>query len=128
MRFLETLADLFRNKHYTTLDQTSGSFSFLGEPTGDVQVLKDVLRTVLLHDSGLKRAFLTGVRYENDEKIRVALCIDTESPPQDVIRPLSKHCAQYISSIDIMFFSDLSQHDIDRLRSVVEPFCESPNA
>jgi hypothetical protein len=128
MSFLKTLAEMFRKKHYTTLDVSSGSIQFLGEPTGEVQVLKDVLRTGLLHDSGLKRAFLARVRYGNDEKIRVALCIDTDSLPRDVIRPLSEHCAQYISSIDIMFFSDLPQHHIDQLKSVVEPFCESPNA
>jgi hypothetical protein len=122
------LAGVFQKRHHTTLDVPSGSFSFLGEPGGEVQVLMDVLRAALIRDPGLKRAYLTRIRHNGDEKIRVALCIDTETSPQEAIRPLSEHCAQYVSSIDIMFFSDLAQHHIDQLKSVAEPFCETSGA
>lgn len=128
MSLLKTLAGVFRKGRHTTLDVPSGSFSFLGEPAGEVHILKDVLRTGLVHDTGLRRAYLTRIRHDGDGRIRVALCIDTESSPRGVIRPLSEHCAQYVSSIDIMFFSDLAQHHIDQLKSVVEPFYEAPRA
>ena len=128
MSLVRTLAGMLRRGRRRTIEVPSGSFSFLGEPGGEVQVLKNVLRTALIQDAGLKRAYLTRIRHAGDEKIRVALCIDTESSPQQVIRPLSEYCAQYVSSIDIMFFSDLAQHHIDQLKSVVEPFCEASGA
>jgi hypothetical protein len=126
MNLLKTLARMFRKGRYTSLDLPSRSFSFLSEPTGDVQVLKDMLRAGLIQDAGLRRAYFCRIRYADDEKIQLALCVDTESSPDDVIGPLSEHCAQYFSSIDILFFSDIAQHHIDQLKSVVEPFCESP--
>ena len=125
MSILKTLAGVFQKRRYAALDVPSGSFTFLGEPRGEVQKLKDILRTALVQDAGLRRAYLTLMRHDGDEKNRLALCIDTETPPQRAIRPLSRHCAEYISSIDIMFFADLAQHHIDQLKSVAEPFCES---
>ena len=128
MGLLKTLAGVFRRGRPTTIDVPSESFGFLGEPAGDVKVLKEVLKNGLSHDAGLRRAYLTRIYYEGDKKIRVALCVDTESPPQQVIRPLTAHCAEHVSSIDIMFFSDLDQHLIDKLESIVAPFCESPRS
>jgi hypothetical protein len=122
MGFFDSIRRAFGARRYAALTTRSGAFTFLGKPSGEVDVLEKILVRGLQHDPGLKRAFLSRVRYAGEARDRLALCIDTDTPPNRAVTPLAEHCAHYISSIDILFFVDLNQGDIDKLKSVVEPF------
>lgn len=128
MSLFSKLLGVFKKKRHTALEVPSGSFTFLGKPHGEVEVLENTLIPVLKGDSGLKRAYLTLIQYAGDQTVRMALCLDTDSSPEKTIRSLSEFCAERISSIDIMFFSDLNQCQIDQLKSVSNPFFEAGEA
>lgn len=122
MNFFKAVFGVFRRSGIRTEEVPSGSIEFAGEPTGDADVLKDILRRGLAHDRQLKRAYLVLIRHSAEAECRLALCIYTDSAPKKVIGLLSKHCPHFIENIDIMFFCDFSQSDIDRLKAVVSPF------
>lgn len=111
-----------RVTRYNALTLKAGTFQFLGRPTGDVDFLEGILMEGLKHDSGLKRAFLTMMHCDGESKDRLALCLDTATSSKQVVALLAQHCAPYISSIDIIFFADLTQWDIDRLKTSLEAF------
>lgn len=121
---MKSLVDFLKRKkqQYKVIKTDQKNFNFTGEPSGEVAILKGYLETALRFDTGAKNAYLSKIKYEKDSNIRVALCVDTLSQPKDVIQTLSKHCSEIVSSIDIIYFYDLSDYHIKQLLSLVKPF------
>lgn len=121
MNLAHIFKSLFR-RNVTTVKVRSGSFRFIGEPTGDADIVKKRLSDVLKHDPQLRKAYFALIQYQSEEQPRLVLCVDTNSSRSHVMKALVAGCADFMRSIDTMFFTDLHQHKIDELKAVAEPF------
>jgi hypothetical protein len=102
------------------------AFKFLGEPTGDVQILKQELAKILSREGNTRTAYLSRIQYPGEDKIRVALIIDGIAPAKKMAKVIATDCAPLVA-IDILFFEDLFNTHKNQLQNMYAPFYPVPS-
>jgi len=114
-----------KKEPYKEVKVKSSDLGFLGEPSGQgLSVLKTELSKILTKEGNTYRAYLSKVKYPNEEKVRVALIIDGKKRAQKMAKVIAEEC-QPLVAIDILFFESLNSEHIKNLEQNVSPFYET---
>ncbi len=94
---------LYKEHHLPTV-----GISFLGAPTGNgIKLLHDELAAILNSEGNTEKAYLSRVKYADDDAIRVALVISGKDAPRKMATVIARAC-QPLVAIDILFLQSLS--------------------
>ncbi len=106
---------IFGKKKHKEMNSSVSDMDFLGELTGlGVDVLKLEIAKVFKDYSFIRNAYFTKLKMRNEDKIRIALIIDSSEPAKKVGPELADRCAG-IAPIDIMFFEILPQSIVNQI-------------
>lgn len=119
------LTKFFGKKPYKEVQTKASDLDFLGEPTGEgLAILKQELTKILAAEGNTSLAYLSKIKYPNENKFRVALIINGRKSAQKMAAVIAKEC-QPLVAIDIMFFESLSNEHIKKLQLTIAPFYEA---
>ncbi|MEP3890395.1 MAG: enhanced serine sensitivity protein SseB C-terminal domain-containing protein [Hellea sp.] len=105
------LKNIFRKKKYKVVKEQSDRMEFLGSPFGeDTERLENDISERLETVSAVRGAYLSMLRYADNENVRLALIIQSDFSKDDFIASLAKSCAGVVT-MDIMFMEDFSEHE-----------------
>lgn len=105
---------------YANREKTKVSeVKIMGEPTGSVDELKEILRYGLLKSSFDGDAFLSIIRIEHNQ--RLALFLKTDSY-ENVIQEIGKFCFENIGELDLFNVRDLPEPLSKELKTKISPF------
>jgi len=113
--------EAIRAKPYKVIGAPVFKLQFLGEPAGDVDILKAELTAILRREGNTRTAYLSRIQYPSESTIRIALLIDGTAPSKKMAKVIATECAQVVP-IDIIFFDDLFAPQKERIRSTLTPF------
>src|SRR5947209_4565559 len=110
-----------KNRPYKEVRTPTTDVSFLGEPGGTgLQVLRDELTNILRAEGNTAKAYLSRVKYGNEEKVRVALIISGRESSPKMAAVIAKAC-QPLVAIDILFLESLSREQQQQIQQMT-PF------
>lgn len=114
-----------KKEPYKKIQVKTEDLNFLGEPANGegLLILKTELAKILSKEGNTYRAYLSKVKYPNEEKIRVALIIDGMKKAKEMAKVIAEEC-QPLVAIDILFFESLKNDHIKNLKQNVSPFYE----
>lgn len=115
-----------KKEPYREVQVKTEDLNFLGEPANGegLLVLKTELAKILSNEGNTSRAYLSKVKYPNEEKIRVALIIDGKKKAKEMAKVIAQEC-QPLVAIDILFFESLNSEHIKSLKQNISPFYEA---
>ena len=115
-----------KKEPYKEVQVKASDLGFLGEPANSegLLVLKTELTKILTKEGNTSRAYLSKMKYQNEEKVRVALIIDGKKKATEMAKIIAQEC-QPLVAIDILFFESLNSDHIKNLEQNVSPFYEA---
>jgi hypothetical protein len=113
---------------FTEVKVAASELKFLGEPKGSgLLVLKEALSAVLMQEGNTKSAYLSRVRYPNEDRVRAAVVIEGTKPAEQMASVIAQAC-QAIVAIDLIFFEHLSSEVTLELKQSLSPFYVASDA
>ena len=98
---------------------TNTSWEILGEPSGDVSILKEVLRHGISSTDYYGNVYLSLVEY-NASQVKLGLFLETKN--ENTIKAIAYYCYESIGEIDIFNLNEMDQGLIAKLKKRVKPF------
>ncbi|WP_038484476.1 hypothetical protein [Collimonas arenae] len=116
------LGKLFGTKQKAKPFQVANaSMEFFGEPSGPgLSELRIEMTSRLLRFPIVKNAYLTRLKHQGEDVIRIGLAIDTDAATADQMQEIANSCAGFLP-MDILFLDSLDVEISTRLRSQCRP-------
>lgn len=127
MKIFNMFKKFFSKKNHETQQKQESDIDFLGSPYGEDALrlegdISERLKTVL----PVKGAYLSMVRYAEDENVRLALVIESDVSITEVTLPLVEACAS-ITTMDILFLEELSEENCAKIIDKCKKFYQAGN-
>jgi hypothetical protein len=108
-------------KKAKTLEVSRPNMEFLGEPTGaGLTELRIEITSRLLQFTQVKNAYLTRLKYQEEESVRICLAVDAGTASERQMQEIADACAGVLQ-MDIMFLGQLEEKICTQVRAQSQP-------